>query len=283
MQSGELRRPFRGVYCPSSLPDTLDVRAQCAALVLPPHVVVVDRTAAWLHGVDCLRYAEKCTIPKPEVASTKGCAGKGQGLYNGQRALLPDEIMRVHGVPVTTPVRTAIDLACLRGGPRGLAAVEAIMRSCGVTTTDLISQLSRHRGRRGVIQARSLVAVASSESESPGESWTKWFILDAGHPMPKQQWEVELEGWGVAFLDFAYPELMIVVEYDGREFHGPKQRERDRARRKALRDAGWKVIVVRAEDLEPRAREMWLGELGTTIAARAPLYRRTFPPKQPRQ
>ncbi len=281
LQLGELRRPFRGVYCRGDLPDTLELRAQCAALILPAHVVLIDRTAAWLHGVDCLQYAETRFLPRLEVASTEGLTGARKGVYSGQRALCRDEVMHLHQVPVTTPVRTAVDLACLRGGPQALAAVEAIMRACDLTTVDLRRQVVRHRGRRGVVQARALVEVASPMSESPGESFTKWCILDAGLPAPEQQWiVVDLEGWGVVQLDFAYPELKIAVEYDGKEFHGAKQRRHDRKRRRALRAAGWKVIVVRAEDLALPTREQWLGELGDALAQRAPVHRRTFPTKQ---
>lgn len=279
LESGLLRRPLRGVYCPADLPDTLEVRAACAALVLPAHVVLVDRTAAWLYGVDCLRHAETRLAPHLEVVSVRASRTRRDGIYGGQRELRPAEVRRVHSVRATTPVRTAVDLACLRGGAGALAAVEAFMRACGVTTEDLLRQLPRHRGRRGVVQARQVVSVASSASASAGESWTKWCILDAGLPEPVQQWEVELEGWGRVFLDFAYPELLIAVEYDGREFHGPADQRRDEARRAALREAGWLVIVVRAEGLEARAREAWLGALGSAISEGAPRFRRTYPPK----
>ena len=56
--SGQVRSPLRHVYVAAAAPDSLDLRARAAALVLPPHVVVADRAAAWLHGVDVLDFAE---------------------------------------------------------------------------------------------------------------------------------------------------------------------------------------------------------------------------------
>ncbi|WP_235735453.1 hypothetical protein [Nocardioides alcanivorans] len=263
---------------PSALPDDLATRAACAALVLPAHVVVADRSAAWLHGVDCLRYFETEAPPPLEVVSAAGSPTRRKEMYGGERDLRPDEITVVNGVPVTTPLRTAIDLACLRGPALALAALEAIMRECSLVRVDLERQLRRHRGRRGVIQARRLVEIASSRVESPGESMTKWYLVEAGLPLPEPQWRLQVDGWGEVRLDLSYPLLKIAVEYDGKEFHrDPERKEHDRLRREALRREGWIVIVVEKEDLAAGAREQWIAEVRAAVAERAPEFRRTFP------
>lgn len=277
--AGLVRHPFRGVYCPAHLPDDLTTRAACAALVLPPHVVVADRSAAWLHGVDCLRHFETALVPRLEVVSVDAVATRRTGVYGGQRDLRRNEVTVVDGVRVTTPVRTAVDLACLRGPALALAAVESLMRAFGLTRHDLERQLRRHHGRRGVIQARTLVTtLASPKSESPGESMTKWFIVEDGLPAPEQQFSLFLDGWGEARLDLCYPWLKIAIEYDGKEFHGEDRREHDEVRRQLLRAAGWIVVVVEKEDLAAEARGRWLGEIRTAFAERTPEHRRTFPP-----
>lgn len=282
--AGQLRHPFRGVYCPTELPDTTATRARCAALGLPPHAVICDRSAAWLHGVDCLLPFEiEMRVPALEVVSVQACASRSRGIYAGERALRSDEIMMLDGVRVTTPVRTAIDLASLRGGAQALAVVESFMRSHNLTRFDLQTQLVRHRGRRGVIQARRVVAHASPLSESPGESWTKWFIIEAGLPQPQQQVEIRLPAWGLLRLDFAYPTLRVAVEYDGEAYHGADRRPHDQDRREALERAGWLVIVVRKQDLTAAGRACWISRLQAVLAQRMPLHRRTFPPKIPRE
>src|SRR3546814_5086551 len=50
LQDGRVRRVLRGVYVSSLLPDTLEMRARCAALVLPTDAVLCDRSAAWIWG-----------------------------------------------------------------------------------------------------------------------------------------------------------------------------------------------------------------------------------------
>ena len=47
-----VRRVLVNAYVRSDVPDSIELRAQCLALVCGPHAVVVDRTAAWLWGID---------------------------------------------------------------------------------------------------------------------------------------------------------------------------------------------------------------------------------------
>src|SRR3954468_17811740 len=52
LTAGLVRRVLVNAYVRSDAPDTIELRAQCLALVCGPHTVVVDRTAAWLWGID---------------------------------------------------------------------------------------------------------------------------------------------------------------------------------------------------------------------------------------
>lgn len=53
-------------------------------------------------------------MPRLEVVNLMEIPTRRTGMYGGQRDLRPDEVTQASGVPVTTPVRTAIDLASLR-------------------------------------------------------------------------------------------------------------------------------------------------------------------------
>ena len=52
LTSGDVRRLLVGVYVDANVADSLDLRVRAVRLVVVDHQVVVDRTAAWLHGVD---------------------------------------------------------------------------------------------------------------------------------------------------------------------------------------------------------------------------------------
>ena len=51
VRNGVLRRVLRGEFVRADIPDTVELRAAAARLVVGPTSVVSDRTAAWIHGV----------------------------------------------------------------------------------------------------------------------------------------------------------------------------------------------------------------------------------------
>lgn len=271
-----VRQVMLGVYISSATPDSPKLRAAAAALVLPDHVVVSDRTAAWLHGIDCFDPTALDLPPDLEVVSTRASRTRRSGVLGGKRQLAPEDICVVDGIRVTTPVRTACDLACQRGRSTGLAVLDAFRRKFGLTSDDFDPLVRRFVGRRGVVQLRELLHYADPRSESAGESWTRMAIIDAGLPTPTLQYEVVA---GERYrLDLAYPRLKIAVEYDGEEFHSSdSQRDADLRRRQVLRDAGWIVIVVRKDDFTGPALDRWLGELTEAISVRRPPRGRSYP------
>lgn len=278
VETGAVRRVLRGVYCRSDVEDSVELRAQAAALALPPDVVVCDRSAAWLWGVDCFDYAEHEFLPDLEVVAVGGKDRSRRGeLLSGKRDLREDEICEIGGVRVTTPLRTACDLACLRGRNAALAIYDAFRREHDLTCADFERMLLRFRGRRGVKQARELAPYAVAASESPGESWTRMTIIDAGLRAPEPQVWVHVPGVGWVRLDLAYEHLRIAIEYDGEEHHSSdSDRRRDQERREALRRAGWIVVVVRKDDFTGRASDRWLAQLRDALAERVPAYQRRY-------
>lgn len=263
----EIRKVLTGVYARSEVPDTIEVRAQAALLVISPFAVVCDRTAAWIHGIDVLAYRELDILPPLETYVLRGhdpttrpeCAG-------GTRDLLPVDVCQIQGLPVTTPLRTAMDLGCKLSRRDALAALDGFMRMHGITRSDMRRLLPRYFRRRGVVQLRELIPLADPRAESQGESWTRLGIIDAGLPTPVPQYWVCVDGRPTYRLDLAYPRARVAVEYDGREFHeGEVQREADKARRAWLRDNGWTVIVVDKDSFTPLRLAAWLGELRVAL------------------
>ncbi len=278
VEAGVLRRPVRRVLVRTDTDDTVELRAQCAALVAPAHVVVSDRSAAWLHGIDSYDLAALELPPDLEVVSIDGnTATRRGGFLGGKRDLQPDEICEVCGVLTTTALRTACDLACLRGRSAALAVLDAFMRHHALTRDDYRRMLPRFAGRRGVKQLRELVELATPDAESPGESWTRLRIIDAGIPLPRCNVWVHVEDYGWVRLDLAYAHLKIVVEYDGEEFHTEDDdRQHDERRRDALRRQGWIVIVVTKDDLGGERLDAWLTELREALHHRTPVAVRRY-------
>jgi len=290
LASGEVKQLLFGVYVPGRWPDGPIARARAAAHVMPDHCVLVDRTAASLLDLDVLDYAELDVPPDVEVASVDGAGPtRRDGVLGGKRDLRPDEIMTVGGVRVTTPIRTACDIACLRGRWRAIGALDAFRTKYGIAEAELAAMLPRYRGRRGVTQLRELIPLSRAGVDSQPESWIRIEIHDEGFPMPAAQVWSWVPGWGRVKVENAYEHLRIAVEYDGEEHHSEEcDRLRDEARREALREAGWIIIVVRRDGLSGPGREDWLRELAAAFDERSPyqLKRRVYarsPQARPRR
>lgn len=226
--------------------------------------VVVDRTAALIHGVDVFTFAEHDLEPPIETCAVRGRTRTRRPTVRGRvRDLAPGDVMTLAGVRVTTPLRTALDLGCCLHRRDAYAAMNAMARLHDLTPADFAHELPRFKGRRGVVQLKELVPLVDSRFESIRESWTFLAIHDAGLPDPEPQFWVEVEGVPTFRLDLAYPHLKVCVEYDGEEDHARTtgQREHDERRRRILADAGWTVIVVRRGDFTGERLDAWLSQL----------------------
>jgi hypothetical protein len=260
LAEGAIRRVLRNVYVAAEVADTIDVRARAARLVMSPFGVLCDRTAAWLWGVDTFEFRELEILPPLECYVLRDrTRPRRTGVQGGVRDLLPRDTVELDGLAVTTPLRTALDLACKLRRREALAALDGFMRHHGITQFEMRRELVRYFRRRGVVQARRLARLADPRAESPGESWTRMEMLDRGLPVPQLQWWVSEAGTPLFRLDMAYPKSKVAVEYDGREFHEDAvRRERDRRRRKWLADHGWTVIVVTKDDFTAEAIDDWV-------------------------
>lgn len=264
---GHVRRITNNVYVVRGVPETVELRAEALALVIRPHQVVCDRTAAWLWGIDVYPWSEH-EVPPIETAAMAGNSPCTRAAVAGHtRALADQDVTTLGSLKVTTPLRTALDLACVLERRDALAALDAFRREHGISAQQLAMGINRYARRRGVVQARELIPLADPRSESVRESWTRLAIVDAGLPVPEPQVWIEVEGIRLYRLDLAYRRHRIAVEYDGWEAHErtDAQRSHDEARRAWLRSNGWTVIVIRNGDFTGAALDAWISELRAAL------------------
>jgi hypothetical protein len=156
---------------------------------------------------------------------------------------------------VTSLERTALD--CARWLPRleAVAALDQFGRA-GVAMEDLAERALPLAGRRNARHLREVIALGDPGADSPGESWTRVRIVDAGMPTPKTQIRVPGPSGHDLRVDLGDEERKVAAEYDGEEFHTSADAvAHDVARRSWLRRQGWALIVVTKYDvlLDPRA------------------------------
>lgn len=259
-------QPVRGAYLDARCRDDPVQRATAVGLVLPADAAVANRTAAWMHGIDTRGPGEhEAPLPLECVVAAGRTVPKRTGLQAREAWLPEDDVALLAGVPVTTAVRTACDLARHLRPFMALGALDAFARS-GMDRAEAASRIEDWRGGRNVARARRLIRLCDPASESFGESWTRLRIADAGFPLPVCQiWIVDDDGVGVYRLDMGWEEARAAVEYDGLEFHSrPEDVAHDVTRRRRLADEfGWTCVGVDRGDVLGRSLELerGIGEL----------------------
>lgn len=172
-----------------------------------------------------------------------------RGIIARSECIADDEVTRVAGIPVTTPVRTAFDLG--RHLPRGqaVARLDALMRATPFSIEDVWLLAKRYRGARGLRRLSAALPLVDGGAASPKETWLRLLLIDAGLPVPTTQIPVN-EGWKlVAVLDMGWEELKVAAEYDGDQHRADRgQYVKDMRRLPKLERMGWIVIRVIAED-----------------------------------
>ena len=164
-----------------------------------------------------------------------------------QHQLEPDEIETCQGVPVTTPLRTLIDLASCVSQPQLEAAIrQAVYRNL-TTTALLVDAVDRHAGRRGMRKLRKALinlGEAPGRIRSPLEERFLPFLRKHKLPMPELNGLLQLGDFKIE-PDCMWQDRRLIVEVDGRDAHDSTPAfEADRARDAALTAAGWRVIRV---------------------------------------
>jgi hypothetical protein len=159
--------------------------------------------------------------------------------------LLPADCSLVHGIPVTSPLRTVIDLADRVDTSILELAIEDALRR-GLFTVGQLRWRASVRLGSGVRGAAALGALLEHQLGSTGSGWevrTARVLTRAGLPEPRRQHPVDT-GRGRFHADLAYPPS-IVFEYDSDRWHSSAaRRHHDAERRNALRLAGCTVIEV---------------------------------------
>ncbi|PPK95972.1 hypothetical protein CLV92_10571 [Kineococcus xinjiangensis] len=137
----------------------LPVRARALRLLVPPGCVVLGSAAAWLH------VGGRAVLPLP-LARPGGPAriprrGRGGTVSMSAAVPPPEDVLDVHGVQVTTPARTAVDVArSCEAGP-ATALVRRLL-DLGLEAAAVEEQLQAMRGSRNVRSARAVLDAAGA-------------------------------------------------------------------------------------------------------------------------
>lgn len=268
-------RRLSDVLADLSVPEP--VRRSAAAAALPPGAALCRRSASREHGLDLLMPDERV---RPANVQCLVPTGQEPISRTGVSCFVSDldgvDVVVLDGLPLTAVDRTLLDIARFERTPLALAILDRALAARAFSPPVLLARLDRLSGQRGVGRARRLITLADAGAESPGESWCRLRVVDAGFDAPETQIEVPRPGRASPFrLDMGWSARRKAVEYDGVEDHSCLQdRAYDAARRRWIEAQGWSVLVVgKGEVLGTRPTlELAVGEL----LGEAPRIRRTW-------
>ncbi len=185
---------------------------------------------------------------KPEVWTKRHLKSELVVVHQGTRLDRADRTM-LGPIPITTPVRTLIDMAGRLEDLRLSAVMEDLIKRDLVDPERLRARLDalRGSGRPGAARLQALVDVRSEgpAMESTLETLVWSLILESGVRLPERQYWVDVSS-GRYRLDFFWPELRFGLECDGYERHGERKSDwgKDRARYAELAVVGLRVMPV---------------------------------------
>jgi hypothetical protein len=119
----------------------------------------------------------------------------------------------VEGVLVTSPARTAFDIALVRPFADAVVVADAALRHPGAGA-ELASLVAWYERGRGHARLGRVAAFADPLGETPGESWSRVRMAELGFAAPLLQFAVVSRG-RTEFADFAWLGGRVLGEFDG--------------------------------------------------------------------
>jgi very-short-patch-repair endonuclease len=234
--AGRLHRLHVGVYAVGHTVLGERGRWMAAVLACGPNAALSHASAAALWEI------RPSAATKVDITVPRTGRRERPGLrIHRPRTLAADEITTRHGIPVTTPARTILDLATTLTASR----LEHLLDQAEIrelTDYPSLEALARahpgHRGSRKLRAALSRHDAGTNVTRSGLEIAFK--AVCRAHRLPQPRVNACIEGKEV---DFLFPEQRLVVETDSWRYHKTRRAfENDRARDAVLARAGYRTL-----------------------------------------
>lgn len=217
----------RGLHIPTEVWAELSrenqhrLRCLAASDLLSPGETISHRSAALLRGLPLVG-------GWPTRVETT--VGVGSGLTSTtalrrHRRVDPSSVEQLFGIPVTTEAQTVIDVAATAPFATAVVVADAALwradRAGGVGDVQLLrAELAAiDEGLstcRGSARVRRVLEVADHRADRPGESLSRVAMIELGAEPPELQWEVVGRSGRHYWVDFGWPDLGVVAEFDGK-------------------------------------------------------------------
>ena len=234
-----------------------------AALHFRGHGLVSGRAAAQLWALTDTTQVLRAADPIEILLVGRSAAPRAGMHVRFAGTLAPQDIRWRSGIPVTSPALTVLQLAAQFDELELEAILVAGLRRNLMRVSQIQEVIERNPHAKGVAKVRDLLERPESlqDTRSGYERKLLTLLHDAQLPRP------ETNVWvGGKLVDAFWPDLKLVIEFDGWGVHGKRgQFEADRVRDQELTASGHHVVRVTAQQIDHRPLAL-TARIATTIA-----------------
>ncbi|TYL45288.1 hypothetical protein FXB39_19000 [Nocardioides sp. BGMRC 2183] len=263
LRAGSLARIRHGAYADG--PTWTGQREETQYAVRSRAALLQSRTDVVLSHTSALPFLDAPVwgLGLDEVHLTRRDERSGRresGVRQHGGVLLDDDVVRVHGIDVVSPIRAILEVASIGSVEATLVVANHFLHH-GECTVEVLED--RYRGSMerwpGSLRTDLALRLVDPRIESVGETRLSYLLWREHFPRPVSQFEVYDGEDLVAQLDFALPELGVWIEFDGRvkyeKYRRPGESIADVVVREKGREnrvcelTGWRCLRVTWADL----------------------------------
>lgn len=227
--TGAIRTVLPGIFAAADTAHLLEIRAR-AACRYHPRAVIVDEAAA------ALTFWKDLPVDTIQVAGVHSRL-RVAGFAFTERTVPPALTRSRPGLRLADPAITALDLVLAHGG----AAIDQLLRTRRATLAELRRALALSPGRSGNLARAAALAASRDNPWSELERRLHALLRAAG--ITGWSGNVRIgRGWRSYIPDVVFHDIPLIIELDGRGFHGADRFDDDRERGNDLLLAGYRVL-----------------------------------------
>lgn len=243
LRGPRFRSVFHGVYLAAHVELTPALRAEAALVPFPASAFCSHSSAARIHDVPIP------TLPDEHVTVLQACDRRSRPGTVCHLLSVATIVVR-DGIRVSAYRQMFVELAELLSLVDLVVVGDHLVRNRNVKLADLVEFCTKST-LPGAAAASVAASYVRERVDSPMETRLRMLLVLAGLPEPRVNITItDALGQPVRRYDLSYPAAKVAVEYDGRHHvEREEQWEADLARREAIDDDEWRILVVTSKGI----------------------------------
>ncbi len=226
---GRYTTVLRGAYVPAAVWSQFDALHRHLARIVAATALSSDARLVFSHDSAAALWRLPF-IDSPSarlhVVSPPAAGGRSNSTIARHTVGIPETVVEIDGIAVTSLARTVVDLAATRAMPAAVSFADAALRrtlhpragvpATGLTTNDLRRELNGLARAHGSAKARRVVEFADGRADRPGESISRVSMRTARITPPEIQVALAGASGRMWTVDFFWRIFNMIGEFDGK-------------------------------------------------------------------